>query len=165
MVTKRKRSPQIEALLQEHAARIEYARMQSETGRVTGNLEDIEARAHLVLAPHHGTLFDGSLEANIEAVREMTEDDLAFLSPDDLAILRRSPPEPLFHRAEMFLDLIHDEPGAAEAAVGNLRELYARRLAVNPGHAKRWLIAQTAWIVFGRAMDVLRRFNRARAGK
>jgi hypothetical protein len=64
----------------------------------------------------------------------------------------------------MFLDLIL-EPDAAEDALGNLAELYARRLAVNPSHAKRWLIAQVVWIVYGRAMDVWGRFTTARAGK
>lgn len=73
-------------------------------------------------------------------------------------------PKRLFNGVANFLDLLL-EPEAAENAVGNLAELYVRRLAVNPGHAKRWLIAQVVWIVFGRAMDLFGRFTRARAGK
>jgi hypothetical protein len=71
-------------------------------------------------------------DLSIKVVRPLTE--------DDLLILKRSRSGPLFNRAAMFLDLAL-EPDAAEDAIGNLAELYARRSAVNPGHAKRWLIA------------------------
>ena len=70
----------------------------------------------------------------------------------------------LFQGTAMLLDMIL-EPVSAEDAIGNLAELYASRVAVNPGHAQRWLIAQVFWIVFGRAMDLFGRFMRARAGK
>jgi hypothetical protein len=69
-----------------------------------------------------------------------------------------------FNWVASVLDLLL-EPDTAEEAIGDLAELYVRRRAVNPGHAKRWLIAQFLWIVFGRAMDVFGRFMRARAGK
>jgi hypothetical protein len=96
-----------------------------------------------------------------EQLRMLTE---RMLTEDNLAILRRLRSEPLFNRAAMFLDLAL-EPDAADDAIGNIAELYARRLDVNPGHAKRWLVAQVTWIVFGRAMDLFGRFMRARAGK
>jgi hypothetical protein len=70
----------------------------------------------------------------------------------------------LFDRIQQFVDLIL-EPDSAESAIGNLEELYRRRLAVNPGHAKRWLIAQVGWLMFRRAMELLRTFSAARAGK
>jgi len=70
----------------------------------------------------------------------------------------------LFNGTAMFLDLIL-EPDASEATIGNLAEQYPRRLAANPGHAKRWLIVQVSRIVYGRAMDVLGRFTKALAGK
>jgi hypothetical protein len=69
-----------------------------------------------------------------------------------------------FNWVASVLDLLL-EPDTAEEAIGDLAELYVRRRAVNPGHAKRWLIVQFLWIVFGRAMDVFGRFMRARAGK
>jgi hypothetical protein len=109
-----------------------------------------EAEAYAASAP------EVEEELRIKLVRPLTE--------DDLVILRRSWPGPLFNRAAMFLDLAL-EPDAAEDAISNLAELYARRLAVNPGHAKRWLVAQVLWVVFGRAMDLFSRFTRARAGK
>ena len=94
----------------------------------------------------------------IEVVRALTE--------SDLEMLRRSHERPaqLFNTLAKFLDLIL-EPDEAESTIGNLAELYARRLRADPGHAQRWLVAQVVWIVFGRAMDVFRRFMRARAGK
>jgi hypothetical protein len=70
----------------------------------------------------------------------------------------------LFETLANVLDLLL-EPEAAEDAIGNLAELYARRVAVGPGHAKRWLVAQVIWIIYGRAMDLFGRFMRARAGK
>lgn len=70
----------------------------------------------------------------------------------------------LFNSLAHFLDLLL-EPDAADDVIGNLRELYARRLAVDSAHAKRWLVAQVVWIVFGRAIDILGRVMRARAGK
>jgi hypothetical protein len=69
-----------------------------------------------------------------------------------------------FHRVADFLDLLL-EPNEADEAIGNLEELYIRRFATNPHHARRWLFAQAVWIVFGRATDMLHRFMRARAGK
>jgi hypothetical protein len=72
--------------------------------------------------------------------------------------------ERLFGTLANFLDLLL-EPDAAENAIGNLAELYLRRLATNPRHAKRWLFAQVLWIIYGRAMDVFGRFVKARAGK
>jgi hypothetical protein len=73
-------------------------------------------------------------------------------------------PTRLFNGVADFLDLLL-EPEAAEDAIDNLAEVYVRRLAANPGHAKRWLIAQVIWIIYGRAMDVFGRFMKARAGK
>jgi hypothetical protein len=70
----------------------------------------------------------------------------------------------LFGRIQQFVDLLL-EPESAESAIANLDELYRRRLAKNPGHAKRWLVAQVGWIVFGRAMELFGRFSAARAGK
>src|SRR5271166_1022220 len=58
-----------------------------------------------------------------------------------------------FGIAAQIIDLVL-EPEAAESAIVNLSELYVRRHRMSSGHAKRWLIAQLGWIVFGRAMDV-----------
>jgi hypothetical protein len=73
-------------------------------------------------------------------------------------------PAQRFNMLAKFLDLIL-EPDKAESTIGNLAELYWRRLRADPSHAQQWLVAQVGWIVFGRAMDVFRRFMRARAGK
>ena len=70
----------------------------------------------------------------------------------------------LFDHVQQFLDLIL-EPESAESAIANFDELYRRLLATNPRHAKRWLIAQVGWLVFRRAMELLRMFSAARAGK
>ena len=70
----------------------------------------------------------------------------------------------LFRSAAQFLDLLLP-PESSESAIANLAELYGRRLATNPGHAKRWLVAQVVRIIFGQAMAVLRTFSAARAGK
>jgi hypothetical protein len=70
----------------------------------------------------------------------------------------------LFQRVRRWIDYCL-EPESADTAVANLEELYLRRLAVDPGHAKWWLFVQFAWLVFGRAIELLRTFSAARAGK
>ncbi len=117
-----------------------------------------DGRAFMVVDP---SLLDGSATLNSEALRELFIGDLAALTWVRGAIPTDAR---LPGSAANFLDLLL-EPEAAEEAIGNLSELYERRLVVNPGHAKRWLVAQVVWIVFGRAMDVFGRFMRARAGK
>jgi hypothetical protein len=62
------------------------------------------------------------------------------------------------------LDLALD-PKKADGVIGDLLEQYPRRLAFGPGHAKRWLVAQTVRVLFGRALDVIRQVAAARAGK
>jgi hypothetical protein len=62
------------------------------------------------------------------------------------------------------LDLVLD-PKKADEVIGDLLEQYPSRLALGSGHAKRWLVAQAAWIVFDRALDVIRQVAAARAGK
>lgn len=62
------------------------------------------------------------------------------------------------------LDLALD-PKKADEVIGDLLEQYPRRLAFSPGHAKRWFVAQAAWIIFNRALDVIRQVAAARAGK
>ena len=120
-------------------------------------------RATATVIPYSDTVYDSadpSLEPlRIKAVRPLTKSDLAYLE-------RRSNERPLqrFNTLAKFLDLIL-EPDKAESTIGNLAELYERRLWADPSHAQRWLVAQVGWIVFGRAMDVFRRFMRARAGK
>ena len=69
-----------------------------------------------------------------------------------------------FQSLARLIDLLL-EPDNAESAIANLDEAYRRRLATHPGHARRWLFAQFGWIVFGRAMELLRTFSAARAGK
>jgi hypothetical protein len=69
-----------------------------------------------------------------------------------------------FQSFARLIDLIL-EPDSAESAIANLDEAYRRRLATHPGHAKRWLIAQVVWIVYGRATELLGTFSAARAGK
>lgn len=105
-------------------------------------------------------------QLRIGKVRSLTKSDLAYLAKSDLEMLRRSHERPAqrFNTLAKFLDLIL-EPDKAESTIGNLAELYARRLRADPSHAQRWLVAQVVWIVFGRAMDVFRRLMRARAGR
>jgi hypothetical protein len=100
----------------------------------------------------------------IKMVRPLMKSDLEMLTKADLETLRRWRPTQRFNTLAKFLDLIL-EPDEAESTIGDLAESYARRLWADPGHAQRWLVAQVGWIVFGRAMDVFRRFMRARAGK
>jgi hypothetical protein len=69
-----------------------------------------------------------------------------------------------FRRVANFVDLIL-EPEAADSVIGDLFEDYSRRCGMGRGHLKRWLIAQLGWIIFGRALDIVRRAVRARAGK
>jgi hypothetical protein len=111
------------------------------------------------------TLEPASLTAagTVEVARELTKSDLEKFVPE---IDWRSHERPLqrFNTVAKFLDLIL-EPDKAESTIVNLAELYERRLRADPGHAQRWLFAQVGWIVFGRAMDLFRRFMRARAGK
>lgn len=77
---------------------------------------------------------------------------------------RMSPDGVFFLRFANFLDLAL-EPDSAESAIANLDELYCRRVATNRGHAKRWLLAQVIWIVFGRVIELLAKYSAARAGK
>ena len=106
-------------------------------------------------------------KVNVEILRAWAEKQLEdklqeggkMQAPEEKARATR-----LFETLANVLDLLL-EPDAAEDAIGNLAELYARRLAVNPGHAKRWLVAQVLWMVFGRAIDLFGRIMRARAGK
>jgi hypothetical protein len=116
------------------------------------------ARATATVIPYSDTVYDSadpSLEPlRIKAVRPLTKSDLAYLER----------PAQLFNTLAKFLDLIL-EPDKAESTIGNLAELYERRLWADPRHAQRWLVAQVGWIVFGRALDLFRRFMRARAGK
>jgi hypothetical protein len=70
----------------------------------------------------------------------------------------------VFQGLASFIDLILPSD-RAEGVIGDLAEGYARRMARSPRHARRWLGFQVAWIVYGRAMDLFRLFNRARAGK
>lgn len=110
----------------------------------------------------------------IGVVRELTKSDLAHLAKSESDLLRSQVLEMMRHSADRpaqrfnklakFLDLIL-EPDKAESTIGNLAELYGRRLRADPSHAQRWLVAQVGWIVFGRAMDVFHRFMRARAGR
>ena len=69
-----------------------------------------------------------------------------------------------FRRVANFVDLIL-EPEDADSVIGDLFEDYSRRCGMERGHLKRWLIAQVCWIIFGRALDIVRRAVRARAGK
>jgi hypothetical protein len=102
-------------------------------------------------------------EPHIDEVRPLTKSDLVYLADSDLAHLQR--PARLFNSLAKFVDLILDDDDKAESTIGNLAELYGRRLSADRGHAQRWLVMQVGWIVFGRAMDVLHRFMRARAGR
>lgn len=52
----------------------------------------------------------------------------------------------------------------AEPIIGDLWEAYLRRLPTG-GHAKRWLMVQIGWVLFNRAVDILRQVAAARAGK
>ena len=61
------------------------------------------------------------------------------------------------------LDIALDHRKADEV-IGDLLEQYPRGRALGPGHAKRWLVAQTAWVIFYRALDVIRQVAAARAG-
>jgi hypothetical protein len=128
-----------------------------------GSFISHENRAFLIYDPA-----DPSLEVSlrIETVRPLTKSDLAYLAKSDLEMLRRSHERPAqrFNTLAKFIDLIL-ESDKAESTIGNLAELYARRLRADPSHAQRWLVAQVGWIAFGRAMDLFRRFMRARAGK
>jgi len=69
-----------------------------------------------------------------------------------------------FNRVARVLDLLlpHD---AAEEAIGNLAELYMKRLRINVPYAKFWLCVQSTWIIYGHIMDLYNQFTRARAGK
>lgn len=62
------------------------------------------------------------------------------------------------------IDII-EAPGHAESVIGDLQEQYYKRLLSSPKRAKRWLIAQTALILYGWILDLMRQFVRARAGK
>jgi hypothetical protein len=62
------------------------------------------------------------------------------------------------------LDLVLD-PKKADEVIGDLLEQYPRRLSISGAHAKRWLVVQAAWIVFDRALDVIRQVAAARAGR
>ena len=78
---------------------------------------------------------------------------------------RLSAPSPRMVSAIVqILDLALD-PKKADEVIGDLLEQYPRRLAFGPGHAKRWLVAQIGWVLFGRAPDVIRQVAAARAGK
>ena len=57
------------------------------------------------------------------------------------------------------------EPEAADGVIGDLAEGYAKRLHRGHAHAKRWLVAQFVWVIFGRVLDLYGRFSKARAGK
>jgi hypothetical protein len=134
-----------------------------------------------------GIFLASSLKLEAKVVRSLVEDDLQFLKSmqetiesleietDSLSFrlpsaswTENSAIDPsaarLFHRLERFIDILL-EPEKAESAIANLDELYRRRLELDGGHAKRWLIAQVGWIVFGRGMELLRMFSAARAGK
>jgi hypothetical protein len=102
------------------------------------------------------------LARSIEA-HEMAHRLLAELRCE-LATAPMSPEGDFFRGLANFVDLVL-EPDSAESAIGNLDELYRRRVVTNPGHAKRWLVAQVIWIAFGRAMELLAKFSAARAGK
>ena len=80
---------------------------------------------------------------------------------NDIAI---TPEGETFRRVANFIDLIL-EPEDAEDLIANLDEGFQRRAAVEGGHGRRWLWAQVGWIMFGRALDVVRSVVRARAGK
>jgi hypothetical protein len=122
------------------------------------NCGSVRSTVHVALHAHAQS-FSSVRATAIKAVRPLTKSDLAYLE-------QRSHERPLqlFNTLAKFLDLIL-EPDKAESAIGNLAELYERRLRADPVHAQRWLVAQVGWIVFGRAMDVFRRVMRARAGK
>jgi hypothetical protein len=113
-------------------------------------------------------------EVKIGKVRALTVADLKLLSSHHHAPLMswsevcddRVEPEAqsFFVGVEHLLDYFL-EPDSAEDAIANLNALYRRRLAKDPAHAKRWLIAQAARIIYGRAIEALRMFSAARARK
>jgi hypothetical protein len=78
---------------------------------------------------------------------------------------RLSAPSPrMVNVMVQILDLALD-PEKADGVIFDLLEQYPRRLAFGPGHAKRWLVAQTVRVIFGRALAVIRQVAAARAGK
>ncbi len=108
----------------------------------------------------------------ILGVRPLTKEDLRALTKEDQSLLiarvldSRPPlrPESFFNALADVLDLLL-EPDAAEAAIGDLAEMYRQRSESRPRYAKVWLFVQVGWLVYARAMDVYSRFTRARAGK
>jgi hypothetical protein len=77
---------------------------------------------------------------------------------------RRPARRQLIGTVVQMLDLVLD-PKKADEVIGDLLEQYPRRLAISPGHAERWLVAQTVRVIFGRALDVIRQVAAARAGR
>jgi hypothetical protein len=108
------------------------------------------------------------LRANLFQLRGRIANITIAALPDKIDVDKNKPdsnrPEKLFSNISLILDLTL-EPDAAEEAIGSLSELYNVRLQKNKGHAMRWLVAQSIWILYGRGLDLYGRLVKARAGR